>query len=101
MNTDSPNEYKITVKDCVLIAYSGIRGAFPLILCLGLVKVESYDLYFRQTTVLITIGVIFLGMIFNGLTMKFIARKLEVIKSNPKIQELKHIIKKEIFVKCY
>ena len=47
MNTKSPNEYKVTIKDCVLIAYSGIRGAFPLILCLGLVKEDTYDLYFR------------------------------------------------------
>ena len=31
-------EYKITYKDCILIAYSGIRGAFPLIICLGIVS---------------------------------------------------------------
>lgn len=76
MNSDNNNEYKITIKDCLLIAYSGIRGAFPLILSLGLVKEKSYDLYFRQTTMLITIGTIFLGMIFNGLTIKFMAKKL-------------------------
>ena len=42
-----------------------------------------------------------MGMIFNGLTIKLIAKKLEVVKINPKIMELKNIIKKEIFVKCY
>lgn len=47
MNNPDSYEYKITLKDCLLIAYSGIRGAFPLILCLGLVKETSYDLYFR------------------------------------------------------
>lgn len=101
MNTDSSHEYKVTIKDCLLIAYSGIRGAFPLILCLGLVKEHSYDLYFRQTAILITIGTIFMGMIFNGLTLKLLATKLNIVKNNPKIMELKNIIRKEVFVKMY
>lgn len=28
-------EQKIGIKECVIIAYSGIRGAFPLIICLS------------------------------------------------------------------
>lgn len=40
-------------------------------------------------------------MIFNGLTIKFIAKKLKIVKTNPKIKEIKKMIKKEIFVKSY
>lgn len=42
-----------------------------------------------------------MGMIFNGMTIKYLAQKLEIIKPNPKIIEIKNLIKKEIFLKAY
>ena len=79
MNDSSKKyEYKITYKDCILIAYSGIRGSFPLIICLGIVSDESYDKYFRLIVSLVTIVTIFLGMIFNGFTIKKLVVILDI-----------------------
>ena len=93
-------EYKITWKECIIIAYSGIRGAFPLILCLSIAKNDNYDPYFKQLAMLITITVIFLGIIFNGITIKFIIKYLNLSKHETD-GRLKLLLEKEIFVNCY
>lgn len=94
------SEYKITWKECIVIAYSGIRGAFPLILALSVAKNENYDPYFKQLSMLITITVIFFGIIFNGVTIKFIIKALNLTKHESD-GKLKVLLEKEIFVHCY
>ena len=94
------SEYKITWKECIVIAYSGIRGAFPLILCLSIAKNVAYDSYFKQLAMLITVTVIFLGIIFNGITIKFLIKALGLVKHNVD-DKLKLLLEKEIFVNCY
>ena len=93
-------EYKITWKECIVIAYSGIRGAFPLILCLSVAKNEHYDTYFKQLAMLITITVIFLGIIFNGMTIKYIIKALNLVKHDTD-GKIRLLLEKEIFVNCY
>lgn len=95
------SEYKITWKECIIIAYSGIRGAFPLILVLSVAKNVNYDPYFKQLSMLITITVIFFGIIFNGVTIKFIIKSLKIIKQDPNEGKLRLLLEKEIFVNCY
>jgi NhaP-type Na+/H+ or K+/H+ antiporter len=91
------SEYKINWKDCMVIAYAGIRGAFPLIICLTIMQNDSYDSHFKNITSLITIGVIFLGIIFNGLTIKFLIRGLNIIKTNVIGQRIKRSLQKKIY----
>lgn len=100
-NNKNKNEYKITIKDCVLIAYSGIRGAFPLIICLGFAKNPIYDEHFRKTAILITIGTIFMGMIFNGLTLKFLVKILNIKNQQEYNLQVKNLIKKEMFLEIH
>lgn len=50
---------------------------------------------------LIIIGTIFLGMVFNGLTIKLISNKLGIIKKKSKILKIKKVLEKEIFLKNY
>jgi hypothetical protein len=98
---ENHTEYKIRVKDCILIAYSGIRGAFPLIVCLTIARDEDYDPQFRALTMFITIMVIALGLLFNGMTMKFLISTLNLIPKNEITEKVKNMIKKEILVKSY
>ena len=100
-NKKNKHEYKITIKDCVLIAYSGIRGAFPLIICLGFAKNPNYDEHFRRTAILITIGTIFMGMIFNGLTLKFLVKILKIKNQKEYNLQVKNLIKKEMFLEIH
>ena len=82
MNDPKKYEYKIGLKDCIIIAYSGIWGAFPLILCLSLVKDDFFSVQFRHLTTMITVLVIFMSIIFNGMTLKWLATKLKIIEPN-------------------
>ena len=76
------SEHKMKWQEAVVIAYSGIRGAFPLIICLTIVQNPNYDTNFKYITSLVTVGVIFLGIIFNGLTIKFLIQWLNIIQPN-------------------
>jgi NhaP-type Na+/H+ or K+/H+ antiporter len=98
---DNNTEYKITVKECVVIAYSGIRGAFPLIICLFIARNEQYDVRFRTLTTLVTIIVIAMGLLFNGMTMKFLIKNLNVVKENAISIRVRNLIKKEILVQSF
>ena len=80
MNDPKKYEYKIGIKDCFIMAYAGIRGAFPLILCLSLVKDDYFSVEFRHLTTMITVLVIFMSIIFNGMTLKWLAIKLKIIE---------------------
>jgi NhaP-type Na+/H+ or K+/H+ antiporter len=91
------SEYKINWKDCMVIAYGGIRGAFPLIICLTIIQNDKYDTHFKNITSLITIGVIFLGIIFNGLTIKLVIKGLNIIKPNLVSLRIKRSLQKKIF----
>lgn len=82
MNDPKKSEYKIGIKDCVIIAYAGIRGAFPLILCLSLAKDDYFSAHFWHLTTMITVLVIFMSIIFNGMTLKWLAIKLKIIEPN-------------------
>lgn len=82
-------EYKIGWKDAIVISYSGIRGAFPLIICLTIIQNPDYSSEFKYVTSVITVGVIFLGIIFNGLTIKFLIMALRIIQPNHAEQSLK------------
>ena len=98
MNDPRKYEYKIALKDCAIIAYSGIRGAFPLILCLSLVKDEYFSPSFRHLTTMITVLVIFMSIIFNGMTLKWLAIKLKIIEPDSQVERLKELIKKELIL---
>ena len=98
---NNETEYKITLRECVLIAYSGIRGAFPLIICLFIARNEEYDLKFRTLTTLVTIIVIAMGLLFNGMTIKFLIKNLNIIKENHISTQVRNLINKEILVKSF
>jgi NhaP-type Na+/H+ and K+/H+ antiporter len=98
---ENDTEYKITLKECVVIAYSGIRGAFPLIICLFIARNDKYDTRFRTLTTLVTIIVIAMGLLFNGMTMKFLIKNLNVVKENSISVRVKNLIKKEILVQSF
>ncbi len=55
MNDLKKYEYKIGLKDLIIIAYSGIRGAFPLILSLNLFKDPFFNSEFKHMAMLVTI----------------------------------------------
>lgn len=96
-NSRNAHEYKIGVRECVVIAYSGIRGAFPLIICLMVAKDESYPEHFRRTTVLVTITTIFMSVIFNGLTIKSLIGYLRVLRPNPVLANLRAMVQKDVY----
>ena len=98
---ENDTEYKISIKECVVIAYSGIRGAFPLIICLFIARNDNYDVQFRTLTTLVTIIVIAMGLLFNGMTMKFLIKHLNIIKENSISIRVKNLIKKEILVQSF
>lgn len=91
------SEYKIGVKDAIVIAYSGIRGAFPLIICLTILQNETYSDRFKYVTSVVTVGVIFLGIIFNGLTIKMLIQSLKIIQPNYAANSLKKKITGKIW----
>lgn len=85
-------EYKIRWKDAIIISYSGIRGAFPLIICLTIIQNDSYPAEFKYVTSVVTVGVIFLGIIFNGMTIKALIAWLRIIQPNHAEMSLKRKI---------
>lgn len=90
-------EYKIGVKESFFISYSGIRGAFPLIICLLLAQNENFSVEFRKLAILVTIITIFMGVIFNGITINYVISYLNIIPVNPVVENLKSIIQKDIY----
>ena len=93
------HEFKIGFRESIVIAYSGIRGALPLIIVLMISKAEDFPIEFKQVAVLTTILTITLGIIFNGMTIKPIIKKLKVIPTNPIQQKWNYLSQKDIFNK--
>ena len=95
----SHHEYKIGIKQAIVIAYSGIRGAFPLIIVLMIAKNEEFPEHFRQVAVIVTIMTITLGVILNGMTVKSLINYLEIIPINPIHEKWQSVTQKDIYNK--
>ena len=47
---------------------------------------------------MITVLVIFMSIIFNGMTLKWLAVKLKIIEPKSQVEKLKDMIKKELLL---
>lgn len=93
------NELKVGVKESIVIAHSGIRGAFSLIICLMVAKTPEYPVHFRHLAFLITITTILLGTVVNGMTVRSLMAYLDIIPPNPIREKWKSITNKDIYNK--
>ena len=98
---DNLVEYKVSWKDCLVIAFAGIRGAFPLIICLGVARNPAFPTYFRLMTILITITVICTGLLFNPMSVRFLLSRFQISSGSPISEKVDQLIKKEILVKSH
>lgn len=69
--------WPITQKDIIILTYGGLRGAIALVLSLIVTKDESYPVRFRDIVLFYTTSMIFLTILFNGLTMKYVIEKID------------------------
>ena len=76
------NEIRIGWKESTIISYAGIRGAFPLIICLTILQSTQFSQHYKNVVSVITVSVIFLGIVFNGITIKLLIKQLNIIKKN-------------------
>lgn len=81
-NKNNKYETKLTVKECVIIALGGIRGAFPLIIYLTVMQNPNYNNRFKSVVQLITVGIILFGMLFNGFLIKFFTKAMGITNDN-------------------
>lgn len=58
------------------MTYAGLRGAIALCLSLMVAKNEVFDQRFRELTLFYTSVLIVVTIFFNGLSMKYLMRKI-------------------------
>lgn len=47
---------------------------------------------------MITVLVIFMSIVFNGMTLKWLARKLRIVEPNAQVERLKEMIQRELLL---
>ncbi len=86
--------WPITNKDIVVLTYGGLRGAIALSLGLIIAFDEELDPRFRDLIIFYVISMISLTVMFNGLTIKYVMKKIGFKDKNPIHKKIKLGIQK-------
>ena len=93
--------WEITNKDIVILTYGGLRGAIALSLALMVAIDENYSVRFREIVIFYITSMITLTVILNGLTIKYIIKKIKFIPKNLVKEKMKEGIKKQLIIGVY
>jgi hypothetical protein len=86
--------YGLSWAQAVVLGYSGLRGAVSLVLALIVYLDEDIDVHIREVVIFQTSGIALMTLFINGSTMKFLVRKLGLMRmSNVKKKMLRNIIR--------
>jgi NhaP-type Na+/H+ or K+/H+ antiporter len=90
--------YPIGYKDVFILSYGGLRGAIAL--CLGLMVYTDpdYSQRFRDLVLFYLTGMITLTVIINGLTMKWVMKKVDIFPDNKLKIKVKNTIVKSLVI---
>jgi NhaP-type Na+/H+ or K+/H+ antiporter len=80
--------YKIQVKTCIFLAFSGLRGAVGLSLALILTVNEKIDKKVSNEILFYVSGMVVLTLFINGMTAGFVLRKLGLATESPLAKKL-------------
>ena len=79
---------EITNKDIVIMTYGGLRGAISLSLALMVTFNENFDQRYRELVIFYVASMISLTMLFNGMTIKYVMKKINFNPTNPVKQKI-------------
>lgn len=82
--------YPFTLSHCVLLAYSGLRGAVGLCLALMVKFNNDIDKNIREQVMFFTAGIVLLTLIVNGTTTGIVVRRLGLAKENEMSKRMLH-----------
>ena len=86
--------YGLNAKQCLVLGYSGLRGAVSLTLALIVYLDHDVDHHIRDIVLFHTAGVALLTLIINGSTIGLLVKKLGMMRmSEVKKKMLKNLIK--------
>ena len=89
--------YPITIKDVVILAYGGLRGAVALCLAL-LVVTDNYSERFKDLVLFYLIGMIILTILINGLTIKYLINFIGFMKADTIKEKFLNNLKKSLVI---
>lgn len=93
--------WEISNKDIVILTYGGLRGAIALSLALMVAIDENYSIRFREIVIFYVTSMITLTVILNGLSIKYIIKKMKFIPENLVKEKMKEGIKKQLIIGVY
>ena len=82
--------YSFTIRQVVLLAYSGLRGAVGLCLALMVKFNEEIDAVIRDQIMFFTAGIVLLTLIVNATTTGCVVRALGLSKENEMSKRMLH-----------
>ena len=74
--------WPVSNKDLIIFTYGGLRGAIALSLALMIAINDDYTDRFREIVILYVTGMITLTVLFNGLTIKLLMKKIKFKNKN-------------------
>ena len=74
--------WPIDNKDIIILSYGGLRGALALSLGLIVAFDNSFSERFREIVIFYITSMIFLTVLFNGLTIKYLMDKIDFQPDN-------------------
>lgn len=89
------------MKDMIVLTYGGLRGAIALVLSLLVTIDTSYTSRFQDVVLFYTTSMIFLTIILNGLTMKYVMAKIK-FQEIPEVKiKIREGIEKQLLIDTY
>lgn len=93
--------WEINNKDVLVLTYGGLRGAIALCLALLASLDESFPSRFRDIVLFYVTSMILLTVLFNGLTIKYVMKKINFQPKNPIHKKTKETLKKRLIMETY
>jgi NhaP-type Na+/H+ or K+/H+ antiporter len=87
--------YPITRKDVLILTYGGLRGAIALSLAL-MVITDTYTDRFKDLVLFYVISMIFITILINGLTIKFVMGLVDFVKVSATELKVKNQLNKQL-----
>ncbi len=88
--------YGITFRESIVLTWSGLRGATGLCLAMMVANSPAIPESIREQVLFYTAGIVFLTLIINATTMRWLLNRLGMMKESPASRMLEYSVKAKV-----